>query len=52
MVQTRSVNGPQHLSNYAHPYLPPGIALDIDLGGLISPFLFFFLIFFIKNNAN
>jgi hypothetical protein len=32
-------NGPQHFSNYAHPYFPPGIAFCIERGGLIKLFL-------------
>jgi len=39
---TLSSSGPQHLRSWAHPYFPPGIALDIDLGGFIYPFLVFF----------
>jgi hypothetical protein len=36
---TYNLSGPMNLSNYAHPYLPPGMALSKDLGGRLWFFL-------------
>lgn len=33
--------GPQHFNSWAQPYLPPGIALFIDFGGLTNVFFVF-----------